>query len=639
VTVVGVAGAGYGGLMPGMSRDLFLSLSSIGPTIGEWATGTLERRSDHWFMVKARLADGVTPAQAQSAMNALAARLGREFPEFNDGRDITVFAAGEVRVHPDADAELQGASTALATVAGLLLLLVCSNLANLLLVRATTRSHEVSLRLALGASRGQIVTHVVSESLLLAAAGGVAGVALAWYLTGLLGSGTIPLPLPATLDLRLDTAVLGFTAALSLLVGVAFGLVPAWRLTRSDAMSVLRGEAAALSSSGRTLWVRNGLVAVQVVASCVILVLATLFARSLANAGDVDLGFRADDVAILRTDVAHAGYAAEEAPAIYARLERRVAALPGVESVAFTAQLPLSGGGSSTLSIPGYQSERGTGFVEVDRSVVSPGYFTTLQVPILHGREFTEADLDGSSGGVAIISRAMARAYWDREDVVGEQFGFQSSPDVSVRVVGVAGDVKVDSVAEAPTPLFYLPGGGTSRFLLARTTGSAETALPEIRAALNAIDGALPTLALTTLDAQVSESLALRRVGTLALGGFGGLGLLLAGLGLYAVVAYSVQQRTREIGIRMVLGASARELVGGVIREMVLIILVAGAIGLVIGRAIAPLFADGLIGVDGFDTTTAALAVGMLILTAVMAGWLPARRATRLDPVVALRSE
>lgn len=639
VTVVGVAAPGYGGLMPGMHRELFLSLSCLGPTIGDYAAGTLERRDDHWFMVKGRLADGVEVAQAQAAMDALAARLAREYPDLNDGRDITVFGAGEIRVHPTADGELRGASTALAMVAGLLLLLVCSNLANLMLVRATTRGHEVSLRLALGASRGQIVSHVVSESLLLAAAGGLGGMLLAWYLTGLLGSGAIPLPLPATLDLRLDTSVLTFTAVLSVLVGLAFGLLPAWRLTRSDAMSVLRGEAAALSSGRRTRWLRNGLVATQVAASCVILVLATLFARSLANAGNVDLGFGAAEVAVLRTDVAHAGYDASEAGPIYDRLRERVAALPGIDSVALAGQLPLAGGGSSTLSIEGYQSERGTGFVEVDRSTVSPGYFATMRIPVLHGREFDEADAAGDNGPVAMVSRAMARAYWGRDDVVGERFGFQSSPDTRVEVVGVAADVKVDSVAEEPTPLFYLVGGGAARYLLARTGGPATAALPDLRAALTGIDATLPTLQLTTLEAHVQDSLSLRRVGTLALGGFGGLGLLLAGLGLYAVVAYAVQQRTREIGIRMVLGASARELVGAVVREMVLIILVAGAVGLAIGRAIAPLFADGLVGVSGLDLTTALLAAGMLLLTAMLAGWLPARRATRLDPVEALRAE
>lgn len=640
VTVVGVAARGYTGLTPGIHRDLFVSLSAMGPLWGPYVGSTLDRRDDHWFMVKARLADGVTVAQAQSAMDALADRLAREFPHLNEGRDITVYAPGEVRIHPSADAELLPASAALMTIAGLLLLLVCSNVANLFLVRATSRSDEIALRLAMGAPRSRIAAHALSESLLLSFAGAALGVVGAAFVMRVIESGQIPLPFPGAVDLRLDLQVLGFSAALAITAGLLFGGLPALRLTRRSAVSAMRAGERSSSDSKAVRWARNVLVGAQVAVSFVILALAALYSQGLANAAAIDLGIGAEDVAILRTDASHAGYADGEILSLYETFRQRLETVPGIEAVALAGQLPLAGGGSSTLTIDGYRPPSGTDSVEVDRAAVGASYFSALGVPVLHGRAFEAGDVDG--GMVVVVSRAMAETFWGRTDVVGERIGFQSSPDTRVPIVGVVEDVKVRDLAEAPRPLFYTSlerGGARSVYFLASAAVDADTLLPTIRTELSTLDAELPILRLTTLEGHVSDTLALPRAGTAALAAFGALGLLLAGIGLYAVVAFAVQRRTRELGIRIALGAGASNVVSMVLREMLLVAGIALAAGWLLARVAAPSLVEGLIGVEGLDTLTVAFTLAVLGGTAALAAWVPARRAARVDPVEALRSD
>jgi len=410
VTVVGIAPREYGGILPGFSAEIWMSLAGMRPIFGNYVGNTIDNRGDHWFQVKARLAPGVTAPQAQAAMTALADRLATEFPEFNKGRRITVFAPGEVRLHPSFDAQVLPMSAGLMGIVGLVLLIACSNLANLLLLRSAARSKDISVRLALGASRGQVFTHVLSESVLLSLAGGAVGLLLARWAIGAFMAAELPLGLPAPIDLRLDPRMMIFTAGLALLTGITFGLIPAWRLSRSDVVSSLRDDVTPLTFRQGRINLRNGLVVGQVAVSFVLLVIAGLFVRSLGAAQQAEIGFDPSGIAAVSADLAHSGYDPAEARTAFNTLRERVAALPGVDSASLALQIPVrGGGGSSTLIVDGYVDPNGTEAVEVTRAVVGPGYFRTLGVPLLQGRTFEATDNNDSST-VIVISEAMARS-------------------------------------------------------------------------------------------------------------------------------------------------------------------------------------------------------------------------------------
>ncbi len=639
VTVVGVGPQGYGGIAPGFKLDLWLSHSAIRPAMGNYAGGTLERRADHWFQVKTRLAPGVSLEQAQAAMDQLAARLAAEFPEYNDGRGITVFSAADVRFHPSIDGQLLPLSAGLMTVVGLILLIACSNLANLLLVRGSARSRDVSIRLALGASRARVVWHVLTESVVLAVTGGLVGLVLALWAIRAFAAANLPLPFPAPVDLRLDWRVFGFTLLLSVATGILFGLIPGLRIARSDVVASLRDDVATMSLRGGRFNLSNVLVVGQVAVSFLILVVAGLFVRSLSNSQQVPLGFDADRLASISTNAAYAGYSSAEAGPLLAQLRERIAGLPGVEAAALTVQLPVRGtGGSSTLVVEGYSPPSGTDSVEVLRSVVGPHYFETIGVPILHGRPFTQDDIE-TNANVAIVSEAFARAYYGTSDAAGRRFRSQGS-QTWIDIVGVAADVQVRDLTEEPTPLFYYVfGGGTFAHVVARTSGSPDSLLQPMRAELQQVDPLLTVSQLQTFDQHLSDALATSRLGARLLSGFGLLGLALASLGLYAVVAFAVERRTTELGIRMALGAGRASVVRLVVGEVMMIIGAAVVLGLVITWFAVPGVASSLYRVSAADPLTLLGTAAILTATGALAAWLPARRAASVDPVQALRHD
>lgn len=638
MTIIGVGPAGYGGIMPGFTRDIWLSLSAIRGAVGDWAAPTLESRSNHWFMTKARLASGITVQQAQAAMDALATRLADEFPQYNEGRKITVFGPDEIRLHPAADAQLLPLSAALMTVVALVLLIACSNLANLMLVRGSARTHDVSIRMALGASRGRILWHAMSESLVLSLLGGAVGLALAFWATRAFVAADLPLPFPAPLDLRVDTTVFAFTAALSLATGLLLGLLPGFRIARSDVVTSLRDEGSMLAGSGGKFRLPNLLVVGQVAVSFLLLAAAGLFVRSLGNAESADLGFDSGRIAVIATDTAYAGHDAASGILLLDQLRERVAALPAVEAAALTGRLPVNGNGSSTLVIDGYTPATGTNAVEVARSSVGPHYFRALQIPLLHGRDF-EADDTTSGANVSIISEAMARAYWGKSDAVGERFRGQGSEDW-IEVIGVAGNVKVSEVTEPPTPLFYVPlGDATFAYVVARTNGSPGAILAAMRDQLHQVDPELSVVRLQSFDAYVAAALILPRLSARMLGGFGALGLGIACLGMYAVVAGAVERRSTEVGIRMALGAEHGQVITMVLREVMVLVAVAIVLGIGLAWFALPPVAGILYGVSAVDPASLLVAAVLLVGTALVASWIPARRAATIDPVVALRQE
>ena len=638
VTVVGVGPEGYNGLVPLNTIDGWLSLSSLGPTKGSYVMATLEQRGDHWFFVKARLRDDVGATQAQEAMNGLAARLAAEFPDHNEGRRITVFGAGDVRSHPSFDAMLTLSAGLLMTIVGIVLLIACSNLANLLLARASLRGKEMSIRVALGASRGRVARQLLTESVLLSVAGGLLGLLVAsWAVRGLMAI-QLPLPIPLATDLSLDIRVLLFALGLSILTGIAFGLAPAIRASRPDLATSMRDESALAVWRSRRFSLRNGLVVLQVAMSFVLMVAAGLFIRSLSNASSIETGFSVDDVAYMQTSPGFAGYSEDDARNILEDFIERARALPGVEAASIGTVLPVSPRGTTTLVIDGYEPSSGTGSVEVAFNVVDEGYFETLRIPLLHGRTFSNADR-ADTERVAVVSEAMARRYWNDSDAVGRRFRSQGG-ETWVRVVGVVGDTTVRDLTEDTRPQMYRPWTQSTNsvgVVFVRTAGDPAAVIGMLRDELRAIDADIPVLRARTMAGHLSDSLTLPRMGVRFLGGFGFIALALASLGLYGIVSFAVGRRMVEVGVRMALGAQSGQVLWLVLKEVTVL----AGVGIVLGVGLS-LGATAALGgmlyeVSPADPVTFAFVGAVMLVVALGAAMIPALRAASADPVLALR--
>ena len=639
VLVVGVGPKGYNGRGGPLITDFWLSISST-PVGGPFRVANLERREDHWYDVIARLAPDVTKQQAQGAMTLLASRMGEEHPELDRGRDITVFGSDEVRVHPEVDAQVRPSATMIMVVVGLVLALSCSNLANLLLVRGFSRAPEVAVRRALGASSSRVAGLFLCEALLIAGAGGVLGLALARWL--LVFVPALPLPISGTLDLAMGPRVVLFTVGLVVLSALVFGGLPALRVARMRVVGGLGGSRGEVRGRGGER-LRRVMVGVQVAVSLVLLVGAALFGRSLVNAAAVDPGVEAESAAYLQTSFARRELAPAEIAVATAQLRDRLAALPGVTGVALASRLPvLDVGGSSTTVIEGYQPPTGEGAVELLFATVGPHYFRTLGIRLLAGRSFGAED---AVEGVAtvIVSETAARRYWgDPRAAIGKRIRPQGQPEAWREVVGVVADTKVRRLTERPVPLFYRPFEQVpfaNPYLIARSNGSPDALLQELRAGLEAADPTLPVRAAGTLADHLGDALSAPRALAVVLGAFSAVAMLLASLGIHAVVAFAVARRTAELGLRVALGARRTRIVGLVMGEVLTTVAAGLALGLGAAFALTRLLDGLLFGVSGLDPLSFTAAAAALVLAASAASFMPARRAAALDPVAALRAE
>ena len=649
VTIVGIGPAGLNGTMNiGIVTDFWLPISSL-PALGA-PPRALERRPDEAaFLVKARLRDGVTVAQAQAAMRILATRLASEYPKEDPGKGISVFASSDVRVHPQMDAALRWSASVLLGVVGLVLAIACSNLATLLLVRGAARAKEVAVRLAMGATREQLVRHLLTESLLLSAAGGAAGCILAWW--GIRSLSTLDLPI--VVDLSLDYRVLTFAVGLSLVTGVAFGLAPALKATRIDLLPTLHGDGETRSSDHRRLTLKNALVVFQVAVSVVLLGGTSIFLQVLSASRSQRVGFAVDGVAILETDARYAGYSATELRSVYDELRRRIGAIPGVQSAVLTRGLPMQ-----TTGMPVYVEharEGAEGSRVADAIWAGPGYFDLLRIPILYGRAVDERDRRDTAR-VAVISEAMARQYFGAADVgsvVGRRFRLEPDGNAWIEVIGVApntGTADLSGDLVDPTPhVFYrsfaqwdLP----PTTVLARTSLDAAGLVGTMQRELRAVSVALPVISAKTMARQLEESLVAPKAVATFLGVLGALGLCLAGIGLYAVIAFAVTRRSREIGILMALGARSQEVVWTVAREVAGLVGIGTAIGLML--SVLAIVAIRLVsvqtpGISVYRPTADPMALfsiaAFMAIVGLAAAYVPARRAARMDPLVALRRD
>ena len=654
VTIIGVGPSGHRGtLNVGIVTDFWLPMSSL-PAFGA-APRALERRPEEAaIFVKARLRDGVTVGQARAAMDILGARLASEYPNEDPGKGISVFASEEVRVHPQMDGLLTGVASVLLVVVGLVLAIACSNLATLLLVRGTARAKEISVRLALGATRGQLVRHLLTESVLLSVAGGVAGCVLAWW--GIRSLSAVDLPI--VVDLGLDYRVLGYAVALSLATGVAFGLMPALKATRIELVPTLRGEGATRSAEHRWLTLKNALVVFQVAVSVVLLGGTSMFLQLVSAAQAGRGGFAIDGVAMLEIDARYGGYSEAAAVNLFEEIRRRIAAIPGVQAAALTRGLPMQTAGVRVV-VEGEAAAAGSDAVSREAVAIwaGPGYFDMLGIPILFGRALDDRDRRDTPR-VAVISESMARQYFgdvSGANSIGRRFrsALDLGPNAWLEVVGVArdtgtADLSGDLVDPRPQMFYrsFVQRDLPPTTVLARTSLDAIGLVGAMQRELRAVDVTLPVVSAKTMAQYLEESLVAPKAVATFLGALGGLGLCLAGIGLYAVVAFAVSRRSREIGIRMALGAQSQSVVWTVAREVALLVGVGTGVGL--GLTLVAILLLGAVslstpGISLYRPTVDPVALvsiaAFMAMVGLAAAYVPARRAARMDPQIALRHD
>ncbi|HEX9759719.1 MAG TPA: ABC transporter permease [Candidatus Acidoferrales bacterium] len=655
-TVVGVAEPKFTGLIRGFTPEVWLPMalmstlrSTVGINIEEGETppstpapdDRLDNRRARWLWVMGRLKPGVTVAQADAEMRTLGERLKEQYPDSNRDRPVSVLPASDVKFLPGIDTVLYGASFVLLGVVGLVLLIASANVANMLLARATSRRREVAVRLAMGASRGRLVGQLLTESALLAVAGGGVGLLLALWSNAALNGVELPLPVQLNLGLALDLRVLFYTLGVALLTTLAFGLVPALQASRADLVGALKEDTSGSGGSRGKRRLSNALVVVQVALSLVLLIGAGLSVRSSLNAQRIDPGFDADGVITASLWLDLAGYDVPRAEEFYRRLTERLGALPGVESVATASQVPLS----FEISIEGVAAEGAEpaerrDWPQVDAAEVDSAYFQTMRIPILRGRAFNERDTR-EAARVVVINETFATRFWPGQDPLGKRVRYEGE-QILREVVGVARDGKYRTLGEESRPFIYQPVtqvDARSRTVLVRVAGDPGPVMAALRNEVRQLDETIPVTGLQPLVETISATLLLPRIGASLFGLFGVLGLVLASVGLYGVIAFTVSQRTHEIGIRMALGAQRGDILRLVIRQGLVLTLIGLVIGVAASLGATQAIAVILYGISPTDVWTFGGVSLLLVAVAVLACWIPARRAARTDPMVALRYE
>jgi predicted permease len=545
-------------------------------------------------------------------------------------------------IFPQLDRYIRAAAWLLTSVVGLVLLLACVNLAGFLLARAIDRRKEMALRRALGASRGTLIGQLLLETTLLGVLGGAAGALLGAALLRLLQSADLPLPIPITLDLSLDATVLAFTFGISLIAGIVLGLAPALHGDRGDLASTLKDDTAGGGQRGRTR-MRDALVVAQVAVSTLLLVAAGLFLRSFQRLQGVDPGFGREPSAVVSLLIPSDRYDEETARQFTRTLIERVSALPGVGRVGLIDNLHLNtlSTQSSEFNTDGVEPPPGRPGHPADRAEIDQGFFAAARIPILDGRGFDDALDRPDTPLVAIVSEAFARQLWPGASAVGKRL-HSSDGARTWEVIGVTRNVKVRNLAESPRPLVYLPlsqNYATFVTLVANTELDPERTAIDVVSAIQALDRAIPIFETKTMERHVAIMLLPARLSALLLSGFAALALSLACIGLYGLVSYAVAQRTREMGIRMSLGADASRVVGLLLGGGLRLVLIGGAIGLALAALAGRLVSGLLFEVSSFDLVAFLTVAAVLGAAATLAAWLPARRAARISPALALRAE
>ena len=640
-TVVGVAPPGFYGVDRGIVSEFWVPLAVSEEILPDLATDGNVRtaRDNQWLMLDARLKPGVTRATAAIVVNTVKKRLDDAWHR-NDKihEKITLQNAGGL---------IAGSATPVFTlmavlmiVVGLVLLVACANVANLLLARATGRQREIAIRLAVGAGRRQLVRQLLIESLLLSLAGAGLGFLLAAVAAHAISSFQLPLPFPVAFDFNVDWRVALFTLGLSAATALVFGLVPALRASRPDLVASLKDGPTGFGRTTRSR-MRNTLVVVQVSLSLVLLTTAGLFLRSLGNASSIDIGFKPANLLIMSMDPKLQNYSHDKSVRFLSQLHDRVSALPAVRSVSFVGVVPLSiGGATNNFAVDaaaGHPAQNISAIVDD----VGAGYFQTMGIPLLRGRDFT-THVDGASA--AIINETMAAHLFPAQDPIGRTI---RQDKTTYTIVGIARDSKFRTIGEKPSDIAYLflnaaPEKANSFFgttILVKTSIDPRALALSVREQVNALDPNMAVFNTETMQEHVAKSLLLPRISSLLLGIFGAIGLALASIGLYGVMSYSVRRRTREIGIRMALGAKRPTVLTMILRQGLVLTAIGLAIGLSISLALGRFTASVLYGTSGTDPLTFVTVSLVLIASAAAAVLVPAMRAAHVEPTTALRCE
>ncbi|MEM7582713.1 MAG: ABC transporter permease [Acidobacteriota bacterium] len=649
-TVVGVAAPSFFGMMRGVSAEVWLpirlssaihagSLTNFGqPTEG---LDRLDDRARRWHFVVGRLAPGVSLARAEAEIEAFGSRLREDYPDTHETRTLSLLPTNRVRLWPGLDQGLYTASLIVMSIVALVLLIACANLANMLLARAVARRKEMATRLALGASRGAVIRQLLAESLALALAGGAAGLLLAVASNFALSRVELPIPAEFELGLALDARVVLFALLASGLSAVVFGLAPAFEATRTNLASAL-GEEARGSSSGRARHrVRNALVVAQVAMSLVLLIYAGLAVRSMGNAQNIDPGFDADRLVVANFSPERQGYSEAQTKELFLELQQRLEERPEIEQVTFASHLPLT----LSISSNAIQSERRVDVpVEewpvADFARIDVGYFEALGIELARGRVINRWDTAESSP-IVVVNETLAARLWPGADAVGQRLRIEDS-QASFEVVGVVRDGKYRTLGEAPRAFYYRPIAQDwldAQAMIVRTRGDQYQTLATIRGLVHELDDDLAISSLTTAREATSSALIVPRAGAALFGLFGMVGVLLAAVGIYAVVSYLVSQRTHEIGIRMAMGARSWSILRLVAGEGLVLIGCGIALGLLLASVTTSALAAMLYGISATDTMTFGGVSLFLVSIGLVASLAPAYRASRLDPLVALHRD
>jgi predicted permease len=654
VTIVGVTSASFTGtqIVNGRLQDVTMPLR-----LDDQISGDDPRMNDAtawWVQVTGRLKPGITFAQvkgnlepvfqhqARAGLEAfLAARSDKERSlSRNQARTAVphLLVDSASRGTYDADTRQTRALSLLSSVAVLVLVLVCANVANLLLSRVTARQREISVRLSIGATRWRLVRQLLTESLLLAGLGGIAGLALARW-------GQPLLPAPVGTSAPADWRIVAFTSGMTMLTGIIFGIAPALRATKMDVGSALKETSRSVAASNTIL--SRALLVVQVSISVVLLVGAGLFLQCLNNLRSVDVGFDPQNLVFVRVD-AEGGGLSDERKFQYAQdAMLRLQAVSGVKAATVSKPTLLSGSTSGTaMFVQGrdYAGERARYIAErddINRVIVAPNYFTTMGIPLISGRGFTNRD-DGRAPEVAVINEAAARKFFPGENPIGRRFGHSPEGTGNIEIVGVLRDVRYNSLKEQPPPTLYLPhlqSNPEDLVFSVRTAGDPANVLSALRAAVSAADPNIPIITIETQISTIERRFAQEKVLAQAYTLFGGIALFVAAIGLFGLMSYNVSRRTREIGIRMAMGAQRKEVLGLVLRESMLLVIAGIAIGIAGALGAGRFVASQLFGLEPTDPTTLMAAIVVMLAVSAAAGYLPARRAARVDPIVALRYE
>lgn len=636
LTVIGVAPAVFSGTIVGLSYDFWLPLS-MEPLLSGGGN-RLENRNARWLHVLARLSAGASLPQAQAEIETIAQRLTQSYPASNTGIGATLVSIS--RANTGAQELMAPVLKTLLGAGAVLLLIVCANVANLMLLRATARQKELDIRLALGASGSRVIGQLLRESLLLAGLGGAVGVALAGQMAGWLQFFIPATHLPVELNFPPDSTVLAFAFAISLLAGLLCGLIPALQIVRHGRSGSLKGGARGAVGDARVNRLRGALVIAEVALALVVLIGASLFLESFQHAKRTDLGFDPSNVLLVGMDLSQAGYSTEQGKLFMRDLRDRVEAMPQVQAVSFGhAPLGFDRDNSASVQVDGYLSRDGEDMKGL-WAQVWPGYFDLMRIGLVEGRDFSDRD-EAQALPVVIVNEAFAQRFFAGQEPVGRKLRLGGGERT---VIAVVKDIKYHSLSESPQPFLYLPmqqawEPNTGIGLLVRTEGAPEQIVPALQRELRSVDPSVNLDVVFALSDFISASWFVQKVAASLLGVLGTLALLLAALGLFSVMAHTVAQRTQEIGIRMALGAQVTDVFRPVLGQALRLTMVGVGIGLALSFALTRLVASQLLGVSATDPLTFVGVSCLLCAVALAASYLPARRATQVDPMVALRAE